>query len=286
MARPTVFYAWQSDLPKRTTRSLIHDATQAAIIRVANTLSLIDSPRIDHDTLDESGAPAITETILRKIKESAVFIADVSLVGATATQNGQSEKRLPNPNVMLELGYAAATIGWDRVILVMNKHYGSLERLPFDLRNRRFPITYELGPESQKVDQVSTAASTEIEYAIRSALAAEYQRVEAILSKLSSYTRGIMKKHAGQLFWEKADDNSLLSRLDLAISQLLEYGIIQCVEAAGEKGLAYSWTYFGQRCYIRLGYQIPQPLASLGGQFEMSNVTVDLSNYDSLLPPQ
>ena len=83
MARPTVFYAWQSDLPKRTTRASIHDAAQAAIVRVANSLSLIDSPRIDHDTLDESGAPAITETILRKIKESAVFIADVSLVGAT-----------------------------------------------------------------------------------------------------------------------------------------------------------------------------------------------------------
>lgn len=281
MSRPTVFYAWQSDLPRSNTRDLIHNATANAIQRIASTMSLVDSPRIDHDTLNESGAPAITETILRKICESAVFVADISLVAETTPKQGQTKKRLPNANVMLELGYAAATIGWDRVVLVMNKHYGSPESLPFDLRNRRFPITYQLGPESSRVDRCQSVAA-DIEVAIRTALTAEYQRVTTILSKLSSYTRSIMLKHAGQIFWESASDNKVLSRMDLAINQMLEWGIIECVEAASERGLAYSWTYLGQKCCQRLGVQIPVVNSDFETTVVPSNVTVDVSFYDSL----
>ncbi len=58
-------------------------------------------------------------------------------------------KAMPNPNVLLELGYAAAKLGWDRLVLVMNTNYGHPEELPFDLRNRRFPLTFKIAPDGR-----------------------------------------------------------------------------------------------------------------------------------------
>ena len=37
----------------------------------------------------------------------------------------------PNPNVLLELGYAAASIGSNRVILVQNTAFGDISTLSF-----------------------------------------------------------------------------------------------------------------------------------------------------------
>ena len=37
----------------------------------------------------------------------------------------------PNPNVFLELGYAAASIGWNRLILVQNTAFGDISTLSF-----------------------------------------------------------------------------------------------------------------------------------------------------------
>jgi tRNA(Ser,Leu) C12 N-acetylase TAN1 len=38
---------------------------------------------------------------------------------------------------LLELGYAAKAIGWDRIICIINSDYGMHEELPFDLITRR-----------------------------------------------------------------------------------------------------------------------------------------------------
>ena len=106
-----VFYSWQSDLPgRRVTRDLIHEAASVAVERVAKDAGIEDSPRLDHDTAGVGGIPAIGDTILRKIATCGVFVADVSLVGET-TRSDKPKKRTPNPNVLLELGYAMEL--WD-----------------------------------------------------------------------------------------------------------------------------------------------------------------------------
>ena len=113
-------------------------------------MSIEDSPRLDHDTLGQAGTPAITDTIYRKIKRSAVFLADVTFVGKTTPREGVESKRLSNANVLIELGYAAAVLGWDRIVLVMNKHYGSPESLPFVSPHLRFkPKTVPQQPRKQ-----------------------------------------------------------------------------------------------------------------------------------------
>jgi hypothetical protein len=253
MNAPVVFYAWQNDRPKETTREFIRQAAYDAVQGVGSTMRVEESPRLDHDTQNEPGTPPISETILHKIKHSAMLIADMTF--CSEIRDGEKIlKKNPNPNVMMELGYGAAIIGWRRIILVMNKHYGSPESLPFDLKNHRFPITYQLGPNSEKGPEKMPGLVSDLEMAIRSCLMAEYDLVDATLARLSSYSRSLMKQCGpSQVFWESEADNKVLSRMDLAIAQMLELNVLRCVDAANEAGVGYTWTYLGQKCCHRLG---------------------------------
>jgi hypothetical protein len=56
-----------------------------------------------------------------------------------------AKRPCPNPNVGYELGYAVATLGWDRVILLFNEACGEFPKdLPFDfIQNRASPYRLE-----------------------------------------------------------------------------------------------------------------------------------------------
>jgi len=259
---------------------MIRAAAADATACLAGPLAVEDAPRIDQDTQGQSGTPAISETIYRKIEKCSVFLADVTLVGKTDPKDGRRSKQLPNPNVLIELGYAAGKLGWDRIVLALNKHYGSPESLPFDLRNRRFPVTFDLGPNSRRGQAVRQSLASELQTAIGACLAAENLRVEDVLSRLSSFARRLMLKHGSERqFWETEADNKVLSRLDLAISQLLDLGIIRCVQAATESSLAYAWTNLGSQCCQRLGIQptIPEFARNIESP---PSIQLDLSSYD------
>lgn len=58
----------------------------------------------------------------------------------------------PNPNVLLEVGFAAKAISWSNILGIYNSEYGKVELLPFDIRTRK-PIIYntlEGIPESKE----------------------------------------------------------------------------------------------------------------------------------------
>jgi len=136
----TVFYSWQSDTPEKRTRYLIRRALQDAV-RNVNTNGLVEEAiRLDHDTAGVSGTPAIADTILEKIRNCAVFVADLTFVSHNV---GNHRKSLPNSNVTIELGYAAGTIGWDRVICVMNESHGLASDQVFNVAHRRWPIRFK-----------------------------------------------------------------------------------------------------------------------------------------------
>lgn len=137
-----IFYSWQSWTPSARNREFIEQALEQALAKVkeVHDQSLI----IDRDTKGLPGAPAIADSILQKIEQCDIFVADVTIVVK------DDEHESPNPNVMLELGYAVKCLTWDRIILVMNKSLGSPESLPFDLRHRRWPLSYELESGQQK----------------------------------------------------------------------------------------------------------------------------------------
>lgn len=148
----TVFYAWQSDSPSPDNRNFIESALKQALKNLQKSGKVQASPRLDKDTKDIPGIPDIINTILEKIRAADIFVADVSFVGTCPPQEGDS-KLLPNPNVMLELGYALSEVGPERIALVINTATGSQEKLPFDLRNRRWPVAYEVAPNAGETER-------------------------------------------------------------------------------------------------------------------------------------
>ena len=92
------------------------------------------------------GTIDIAKVIFDKIEKCDVFIADVTLVGKYKKGKifNKNIKYIPNCNVMLELGYAAAILSWERVILVFNEKYGRPDDLPFDLRQHRLIIFWAI----------------------------------------------------------------------------------------------------------------------------------------------
>lgn len=185
----TLFYSWQSDLPE--TRSII----SWALARVAKNLqregSVEEVVRVDQATDGVAGWPEIASTILNKIERCGVFVADLTPINRQASVG----RVTPNPNVMLELGYALATgMGRLRIICVLNLAclpQKDLKELPFDIRGSR-PLVFDLqDPEERgavkgEEDGVRTAVrndlASRIERAVRDVFTAvEGERAKHIL---------------------------------------------------------------------------------------------------------
>lgn len=142
----TIFYSWQSDLPSNSNRGYIESCIKAAIKQLDKNEEFYLDVILDRDTKDEVGTPDIANTIFEKIERSKVFIADVSIINSKST-----DRKTPNPNVLIELGYAAKVLGWDKIICIFNTDYGAFEDLPFDIKFRR-PLIYSLiGKEKSEV---------------------------------------------------------------------------------------------------------------------------------------
>jgi hypothetical protein len=150
-----IFYSWQDDTDKRDNRYFIEDALKKAIKAVNKDDEVMDELVIDRDTKDIPGAPLIAETILAKIDASAMFVADVTIIG-----RADSGKPITNPNVMTEFGYALKTLADDDLVLVLNEAYGSVTDLPFDLKHRRV-MRYNL-PTNRGQDDSRTALRREV----------------------------------------------------------------------------------------------------------------------------
>jgi hypothetical protein len=99
--------------------------------------------------------PGVTDTILRKICSSDVFVWDATII---ATRPRPS----PNANVLFELGFAVAVLGWGRIIGVMNDGTGfGPDALPFDVRHRRWPVRYKLTRWSSSTTRKAAKKSLE-----------------------------------------------------------------------------------------------------------------------------
>jgi hypothetical protein len=118
----SIFYSWQSDFPSNANRGFIEECIKEAIKMLKKTYNFSLEIRIDRDTKNETGTPDIVNTIFNKIERAKIFVADINIV------NSNSEgRKTPNPNVLLELGYAAKVVGWERIICAFNKDFGEFE---------------------------------------------------------------------------------------------------------------------------------------------------------------
>ncbi len=133
----TVFYAWQSDRPQSTNRHFIRKALDEAAKRITDDTAVGVKVLIDADTEGVVGTPPVTDTILRKIAAANIFAPDLTFVAET-----KEGKLTPNPNVMIEYGYALRALKFEAMMPVMNTHYGPPEMLPFDMGHVRHPTQY------------------------------------------------------------------------------------------------------------------------------------------------
>jgi len=150
----TVFFSWQSDRSPEEGRNLIESAMKSAIQRLGETAkieeSLRDELRLDKDTKGVPGNPPIFDTILKKIDRSAIFVPDLTAVASRA--NGEL---IPNPNVLVEYGWALKSRGYHQIVPVMNTAHGDPRQfpLPFDMAHLRFPVLYSLPDGSSAADR-------------------------------------------------------------------------------------------------------------------------------------
>lgn len=129
-----LFFSWQSEDTK--SRKVLEKSLQDTIKTLGNKGIVLE---IDHSTLGESGLPSIDQTILRKIDSCDIFLADITPVcnyKVTLGNGTQVTKEVPNPNVLLELGYAMSALGVGYVIVAAHQGTWIPANMPFDINHR------------------------------------------------------------------------------------------------------------------------------------------------------
>ncbi len=209
--KPIVFFSWQSDIDAKTNRYVISDCLRD----ICKKNSLI----FDEATNERCGSPDIASTIEEKIRGADIFVADVTIINA-----GTASKTTPNPNVLFELGIAQATLGWDRIILIVNTAYAPISDLPFDIKSHR-ALNYNLN--SQDTESLSNKQkSTRIYEPLKNGIL-------SILGK--NPLKEILKGNQSKDVQHNRDANKL--------ELLLEYFFFPELQSLCEKGPKYVCNY-------------------------------------------
>lgn len=139
-----LFYSWQSDLPQETNLNGIRSCLRDAASRLEAEISNIHI-EVDEATRGTSGSPNIPMTIFSKIENTDIFVCDITIIN-----EDYAGRKVPNPNVLIELGHAIASLGWDRIILCYNTKFGKFpDDLPFDIDRHRI-ATFKILDKNDK----------------------------------------------------------------------------------------------------------------------------------------
>lgn len=121
-----IFFSWQSDTEFKYNRSYIKGLLNDFVASISDC-----SIEIKESVGDSAGSPNIVDKVISEIDKCNIFVCDVTPI---TTYNN---KKLPNPNVLFELGYAVCHLGWERIICIANESYGAISDMPFDIRQNR-----------------------------------------------------------------------------------------------------------------------------------------------------
>jgi hypothetical protein len=241
----TIFFAWQLDTPSDQNKTFIWKALERAATAVDSTACVEPSPRPESDTGGVAGSPNIIETIFNRIRNCAMFVADM-----TFTSRTDSGKLCPNPNVLIELGYAARSIGWESTILVMNERCGAAKNLPFDILQHRWPIEYRMTEHTSVGEKRFDKLSDALQAAIASCQRHMLERAEEMANSLDTATLDIVAQYETSAHIDMRlpaqTMGQLLGGLDhiLAIRQLISLGALRVTHTPT---VGYAWTYDGRK---------------------------------------
>ena len=251
----TVFFAWQADTPVSDNKTFVWNALEDALkIAFADVRPEL-SPRPEVDTQGVTGAPNIVDTIFKRIRGSSVFIADLTFVATTARG-----KAIPNPNVMIELGYAARSIGWERTILVMNSAHGPAKNLPFDVIQHRWPIEFRVTGQTEVREKRYEKLAQALGDAILACQASELERATEMANSLDTSTLNFVAHHAGHELIEmplppRTMGEHIGGIVEIgAARRLIELGAIR-IRSTPDFG--YVWTHDGRAMIAHFSQQHP-----------------------------
>jgi len=258
-----IFYSWQTDSPRACNKDFVREALDEAVATKNPTIE--DRAFVETGMDRVPGTPEVATIMFDKIRKSSIFLADVTLVGTIpASGPDRVPKRTANPNVLLEMGYAAGTMGWDRIICVMNEHFGKQEDQPVDVRNRRYPINYTLDPQDAKDKPKRAIAKKELvsdlQLAIEVLEIAEHAAVENAIESLDIDCMHLMLRTGRKTGFVFDNPTKLRPWLNIftfkaAITRLIGFRFVVVRYISNHHGVEYSyqWTYLGKLALAKLG---------------------------------
>lgn len=147
----TVFFSWQSDVPKNS--DFLRSFIKSSIKKFETTQNV--NVLYDEASRSVVGSQKVEEVILEKIRACDVFIADITPITRLETEEGEKNriKLLPNPNVAFELGYAMHCLPMEQVLMVLPTGI-SHGQLPFDFNHNRLIEFDELtNPMDEEIEK-------------------------------------------------------------------------------------------------------------------------------------
>jgi hypothetical protein len=126
---PTLFFCYQTDYPQSS--DLLREALQQWLDTFNRRSRIPLTLEESHRSMD--GPVRLSSKLLRKIRQSLVFIAD----GTPITQlEGVPPRLLPSPTVSVELGYALHCKRHDQILLAQFERSDITGQFPFDVPSR------------------------------------------------------------------------------------------------------------------------------------------------------
>lgn len=124
---PTIFFSWQNEFPEATEalREALQTSLEKLNTRSRTPLELVESLRPKESPL------RLNRTMLRKIRKSLLFIADVTPITSVAVGDGL--EMIPSPNVCVEIGYALQSKRSEQVLIAQMQRQEISGGFPFDL---------------------------------------------------------------------------------------------------------------------------------------------------------
>lgn len=124
---PTIFLSWQNEFPEATEalREALQTSLEKLNTRSRTPLELVESLRPKESPL------RLNRTMLRKIRKSLLFIADVTPITSIAV--GDGIEMIPSPNVCVEIGFALQSKRSEQVLIAQMQRQEISGGFPFDL---------------------------------------------------------------------------------------------------------------------------------------------------------
>ncbi|MEC4986660.1 MAG: hypothetical protein SAJ37_18600 [Oscillatoria sp. PMC 1068.18] len=139
MLEPTIFFCWQREYPSASNqlREVLLETIEELNGRTARSAQRSRVPLILQESPRPSEAPLrLSSAHLRQIRKCLLFVADATPV-ARLTDEEETTRLLPSPNVCVETGYAMQSKRTGQVLLAKMERPGWEGQYPFDLPNQQ-----------------------------------------------------------------------------------------------------------------------------------------------------